>query len=146
MSFRRAMTGLPLMLGMAITCLGQGAKGTGCLQYEPVTARLTGTLVRQTFPGPPNYRSISRGDNPETAWLLVLAQPVCVDEDKAEPDLGPSQKDVRRVQLVLDEKAYTTHKDLVGKRIVATGTLFGAHTGHHHTPVLLTVGTLAKAE
>jgi hypothetical protein len=83
---------------------------------------------------------------PETEWLLDLSRAVCVDEDKAEPDLNPAQKDVRRVQLVLDGTAYKTHKDLVGKQVVATGTLFGRHTGHHHTPVLLTVSTLAKAE
>ncbi len=30
----------------------------------------------------------------------------------------------------------------VGKKVLATGTLFGEHAGHHHTPVLLTVHTL----
>jgi hypothetical protein len=39
--------------------------------------------------------------------------------------------------------AYAAYKELVGKRVVASGTLFGAITGHHHTPVLLTVRTLS---
>lgn len=146
MSSHRAIIGLSLLLSLIITCPGQAAEGTSCLRYEPSVVKMTGALVRRTFPGPPNYESIHQGGKPETYWLLDLTQAVCVDEDKAEPDLNPAQKDVRRVQLVLDDKAYKTHKDLVGKRVVATGTLFGAHTGHHHTPVLLTVNTLAKAE
>ena len=31
---------------------------------------------------------------------------------------------------------------LVGKQVRATGTLFGAHTGHHRTPVVLQVKAL----
>jgi hypothetical protein len=78
--------------------------------------------------------------------LLDLTQEVCVDEDKAEPELDPEHRGIRIIQLVLDEKAYKTHKHLVGKRVVATGTLFGEHTGHHHTPVLMTVSALARTE
>ena len=52
----------------------------------------------------------------------------------------------KRIQLVLDPKLYKTQRKLVGQRVVAEGTLFGAHTAHHRTDVLLTVRTLAKAE
>ncbi len=33
-----------------------------CLSYEPTEVRLTGTISRKTFPGPPNYQSIRKGD------------------------------------------------------------------------------------
>jgi hypothetical protein len=70
-----------------------------------------------------------------------------VEQDSKDPDLNPAQGDVRRIQLVfLDAKAYQTDKELVGKKVIASGTLFGEHTGHHHTPVLLTVKTLKKAD
>ena len=72
-------------------------------------------------------------------WLLKLESPICVDEDKAQPDLNPSRKNVRKVQLVLNKEHDERANALRGKRVVATGTLFGAHTGHHHTSVLLTV-------
>ena len=42
-------------------------------------------------------------------------------------------------ELVLDREHAERALGLRGKRIVATGTLLGAHTGHHHTAVLLTV-------
>jgi Domain of unknown function (DUF4431) len=71
--------------------------------------------------------------------LLKLDSPICVAQDKSDPDLNPGQKDVREVELVLNNQQAVRANLLLGKRVVATGTLFGAHTGHHDTPVLLTV-------
>jgi hypothetical protein len=118
----------------------------GCLSYEPVVVHVHGTLIRKTFPGPPNYEDIRKGDAAETFWFLRLGSPICVNEDKSEPELNPSQKDIRRVQLVLEAGAYDKYKALLGQRVVATGTLFGSHTGHHHTPVLLTVNSLERPQ
>jgi hypothetical protein len=135
-----------LLFTTATACLGQVASAAGCLQYGPRVVRITGTLIRRTFPGPPGYESIREGDKPETYWLLDLSSPVCVDEDKVYPEFEPAHKQVRRIQLVLDPKAYKENKGLVGKRVAVTGTLFSEQTGHHHTPVLLVVTTLGNAE
>jgi hypothetical protein len=79
--------------------------------------------------------------------LLVLSQPICMEQDRKAPDLNPAHKGIRQIQLVFRNAAeYETLKALVGKKVAARGTLLGAHTGHHHTPVLLTVSTLTKAE
>jgi len=118
---------------------------SGCLSYEPVVVTINGTLVRKTFPGPPNYESAKKGDKLETSWFLDLPAKVCVTEDSAEPDLNPKQGAVREIQLVLQPEQYVQHKQLVGKKVIATGTLFGKHTAHHHTPVLLTIHTLEEA-
>ncbi|SRR5579872_805547 len=122
--------------------VGQARPQSKCLSYEPAVVTLSGTLVRKTFPGPPNYESVKKGDKPETSWFLDLPESVCVNEDKADPDRNPKQSAVREIQLVLQPQQYAQHKSLVGTRVSATGTLFGEHTGHHHTPVLLTVRTL----
>jgi hypothetical protein len=66
-----------------------------------------------------------------------------MEQDKAEPDLNPALKNVRKVQLVVSPETYERQKALAGKSVVATGSLFGGHTGHHHTPVLLTVADLS---
>lgn len=125
---------------------GSTENSPACFSYEPSVVQLSGNVIRKTFPGPPNYESIERGDKPEVLWLLVLSHPICMQEDIKEPSLNPAQKDIRKIQLVFrDAAAYETHKKLVGKGVVAKGTLFGAHTGHHHTPLLLTVRTLTKA-
>ena len=113
------------------------------LSYEPAVVKLTGVIISKTYPGPPNYESIKDGDEPETYWLLALSHPICVNEKPSA--FYEAAKNVRRVQLVFSsEKTYTTYRRLLGKRAMATGTLYGAHTGHHKTPVLLTVSTLSK--
>src|SRR5215472_16788896 len=108
--------------------------GKGCLTYEPTVVRITGTIIERTFPGPPNYESIKDGDEPETYWPLVLRGPVCVDQGDPGDLINEGKKGIRRIQLVLhDEGAYDKYHRLLGKRVVATGTLYGSHTAHHKT-------------
>src|SRR5271169_3126831 len=66
---------------------------SGCLSYESSVVTLNGTIIRKTFPGPPNYESVRRGDKPEVYWLIVLSRPICVDKDELNPDLNPAQTD-----------------------------------------------------
>lgn len=94
------------------TALGQ-APPSDCQSYKPAVIELHGTMVRKTFPGPPNYEGIRKGDTAETYWLLKLDSPVCVDEDKVSPDLNPAQKNIRSVQLVLDEGGYKKYREAV---------------------------------
>jgi uncharacterized protein DUF4431 len=128
------------------TVSAQVGRHNRCIQYEPAVVKLSGTLVRQTFPGPPGYESIPEGDQAESFWLIKLASPICVAQDKADPLINTAKRNVRRVQLVVNEKMYKQYRKLVGRKVVATGTLFGEHTGHHHTPVLLTVSKLEAAD
>jgi hypothetical protein len=137
---------LLLLMSIATLFRGQAKPVSQCLAYEPSVVTLSGTLVRKTLPGPPNYESIQKGDRAETSWHVQLAKPVCVDEDKNDPRLNPAQKDIRSVQLVLTPEMYEKYKSLVGKQVRATGTLFGEHTGHHHTPVLLTIQTMTAGK
>jgi hypothetical protein len=132
-----------LILFSTTYAVGQTITSVPCLSYEPAVVKIAGTLGRKTVPGPPNYESVRNGDRPETYWFVQLSRPVCVGEDEKEPDLNPAKNDVGSIQLVLAPDAYAAYKELVGKRVVASGTLFGAITGHHHTPVLLTVRTLS---
>lgn len=120
--------------------MGQAKPRAGCLSYEPVVVTLRGKLVRKTFPGPPNYQSIHRGDTPETAWILELSTPACVNPDPVQPDLNPALDDVRSVQLVFrGEVEVKEQHNLWGKTVIIKGTLFGAHTGHHHADAILTI-------
>jgi hypothetical protein len=118
------------------------AQAGACKSYEPAVVTLEGKLVRKTFPGPPNYADIRKGDRPETYWLLLLTKPICVNEDQSQPDLNPAVKSAREIQLVMNADDFRRYQSLLGKNVIATGSLFGAETGHHHTPVLLTVKKL----
>ena len=133
-----------LLVSLSGTRISQ-LEPAGCRSYEPAVVTLHGSLIRKTFPGPPNYSDIHKGDRAETYFLLNLDSPICLDVDKSAPDLRPNQKNVRTVQLILEEGTYERFKPLLGKEVVARGSLLAAHTGHHHTPVLLTVTDLEQA-
>jgi len=91
--------------------IGQRATQTQCLSYGPTVVSLTGALVRKTFPGPPNYESVKKGDRPETNWFLDLGEGVCVNESKNEPDLNPQQTGIHEIQLVVKPEQYGNTRD-----------------------------------
>ena len=115
-----------------------------CLAYDPAEVTVTGRILRKTFPGPPNYQSVRRGDKPETIWILHLDKPVCVTGNTDETN-EPEQR-VTDLQLVLDGTEYRRFRYFIGGRIrvLATGKLFHAHTAHHRTSVLLEVEDIEK--
>jgi hypothetical protein len=117
--------------------------GKDCLSYEPTVVKLTGVLISRTYPGPPEYASIRKGDEPETYWLLALPRPACVDPSDPTDPIKNAKRGIRRIQLVFnDDKDYRTYRRLLGRPVTATGTLYGSFTIHHKTPVLLNVTTL----
>jgi hypothetical protein len=132
---------LIVLLGVVAGTSSSGVK-QGCVNYEPDTVTLRGRIVRRTFAGPPNYESIARGDEREQVWLLHLAKPICVSPGTD----SPKETSVSDVQLVFTEgrPQYDRYRPLVGQQVIASGTLFHAITGHHHTKVLLTVDGIKK--
>ena len=102
----------------------------GCLNYEPAEIALEGTISRRTF--------LNASDQKEVVWILRLAKPVCVNADEGS-NFNVERSRVTDVQLVLEADMFAKYRGLLGKRVRAMGTLFGEHTNHHFTPVLLDV-------
>ncbi|PYV80179.1 MAG: hypothetical protein DMG93_19520 [Acidobacteria bacterium] len=127
---------------MALVPSRAQGQAAGCLSYDSTRVTLHGILTRMSFPVPAKYENVRTRDKAETYWFLKLEFPRCVNQDKSEPDLNPAQTNIKRVQLVLDPEMYKRYRNLVGKSVTVSGTLFGAHTAHHHTCVLLSVITL----
>ena len=96
---------------------------------EPEIVNIVGILQKEVFPGPPNYENIRSGDSPETIWFVAVDEEAGHIKDSGE----------QRIQLILPEDQYNY---LLNQTVVATGTLFDAHTVHHHTPVLMFVTKL----
>jgi hypothetical protein len=95
-----------------------------CLYYGDVS--LTGRLVQQTYPGPPDFESVTKGDAPLVIWILQLDTGVCiVSSDPSYPNVYNE----REIQLVLgtDQYArtnrYAEYRHLLGKKIAVTGRL-----------------------
>ena len=112
------------------------------LDYWPAVVELKGELSVETFFGPPNFGEDPETDTKERHWILTLDKPINVRGRKdPDPGLAPSVENVDKLQLVLSKTA----TELVGKKVKIKGTLFHAHTGHHHTDVLLEVETIVPA-
>ena len=101
-----------------------GSVAADCLQYGVVS--VTGRLVQQTYPGPPDYASVTKGDEARVIWILQLDRGVCVAGAESS---YPSAYSEREIQLVLGTDQYTQaaqyapYRHLLGKRINVTGRL-----------------------
>lgn len=116
------------------------------LSYEPDEVTLVGTVRRETFPGRPNYEDITKGDELEVYWILQLRKPVDVIGAK-DADIDVTECAVREVQLVfgvLSKKSYPDYRDLLGKPVIVTGSLYHAISAHHKTAVLIQVRDMKK--
>jgi hypothetical protein len=122
------------------TSLQMKAKGLSseCLSYGPAVSTISGVISEKDFPGPPNYESIARGDLREAVWILLLDNPICVNQNIGD-DLSEAENNVTEIQLALDSEKYENYRNLVHKPVVVKGALFHSHTGHHRTRVLITV-------
>lgn len=99
-----------------------------CLHYGDV--RLTGRLVRQTYPGPPDFESVTKGDQPVVIWILQLDSGVCIVTSDAS---HPNTYNEREIQLTLG----TEYRHLLGKKIVVTGRLLPGG-GKYEKPFVIT--------
>lgn len=110
-----------------------------------------GTIRNETFPGPPNYKDISKGDEPEDYWILKLHAPIDVakDPEYPVPDENEPQLNVRDVQLNLDVHLngdYKAYRKFLNKKVVVTGELTQGFTVHHKTAVLIYVQDIKLAK
>lgn len=112
-----------------------------CLEYGPKVVSLSGVLVRETYPGRPNYESIANGDEPETIWVLRLEETICVH---ASNEIDVPEDSEEEIQLVLKPEQYKQYRSLLGRAVTVSGTLFHSHTGHHHKRLLLKTSEIRK--
>jgi hypothetical protein len=137
------MKAMFLLLALLVTLPALSTEATEqCITYEPNTINLYGRITRKVFAGPPNYENVAKGDEAEQVWVLRLNRPVCV----AASAQWEAEANVSEIQLVFGEGSsqYNKYESLLGKKVVAKGRLFHAHTGHHHAKVLLTVRSIKR--
>ena len=73
-------------------------------------------------------------------YVITLNTPITVVANGGN-DFDETETNQNLIQLALSEEQlkYLKSKNAFGKRIQVTGTFFHSHTGHHFTPVLMTV-------
>lgn len=122
---RRRILALFLLLN-AVWCSEPVA--AACLHYGDVN--LTGRLVQQTYPGPPDFESVTKGDQPLVIWILQLDTGVCIVTSDAS---HPNTYNEREIQLVIG----TEYRHLLGKKIAVTGRLLPGG-GKYEKPFVVT--------
>lgn len=126
-----------LVVALAARPLHAQTKRAPCLRYEPDTVSISGNLTRHTYYGAPGYGEDPKRDEKEIGFYLDLISSLCTAAGA--DDIDVPKGGIRRVQLVLDQRGYEALRPFLGKKVTLRGMLFGAITGHHHTPVLLKV-------
>jgi len=130
----------------AVLLLNASSLAAQCLYYGDVS--LTGRLVQQTYPGPPDFESVTKGDAPLVIWILQLDPGVCILSSSAS---YPSVYNQREIQLVFgtDQYArtasYAQYRYLLGKKIAVTGRLLpgGGKYEKPHVIALLSIKELS---
>src|SRR5262245_36299939 len=101
--------------------------------FEPKSVELTGVIKKLTFPGPPNYENIKKGDSVEKGPYLILKNPIDVDLLPNTKGIGNDEftKNVKILQLVVG-KDQDWEKLKEDSHVRIRGILFRAIFGHHH--------------
>jgi hypothetical protein len=128
-------------------CAAAPSANSACIDLKQTTSfSFEGTLSYGIFAGPPNYEDVRKGDSPEPTYILNLKSPTCVTGDEF---LKPDQR-FDKIQVYPAESGTAGRflsRDLrrfVNKQVVVQGkSPFGAHTGHHHAPLLLPINEIA---
>lgn len=110
--------------------------------YEPEEVELRGILYEQVYPGPPEYTSVEMGDCPEKTVFLTLKEPINVELKKnaeQEDIFNTPEKGVRELQVVFSNSKPSVHQ--IKQEVSLKGTLYHAHTAHHHRRVLMMVNS-----
>jgi len=132
------------MFLLLIAASWSGPAAAHCLYYGDVS--LTGRLVQQTYAGPPDFESVTKGDAPLVIWILQLDTGVCITSDSAS---YPNVYNEREIQLVLgnDQYArtapYVEYRYLLGKKISVTGMLLPGR-GKYEKPQVITLRSIKE--
>lgn len=114
-------------------------ENSACLEYG-VDIELIGTLKKETFPGPPEWESVEKGDEPLIYWILHLERPICMNQPSKDELIDVAEKNINRIQInpANLENMYKDYRSLLNKRVKAAGTLYHQHTAYHVTTVVMT--------
>src|SRR4029450_6616433 len=124
-----------MRLGLAAfalaTVIGASAASAECLQANQDGQMAEGGLSLGSF-GDAN-------DSPERAYILTLSTPACLSGSD-EMDKVSSTDAIQIYSS--DEIVAQSLKQLVGKSVKVKGNPFGAHTAHHHAPIVMEIAEI----
>jgi hypothetical protein len=119
-------------------------------QYDVPEARLEGMLTERKVFGPPGYGETPAKDERTTILVLKLAQAITVEpladaKMKNSPNLDTA-KNIREVQLFVGRSQITEARKLLGRNVIAVGTLNEAVAPSQYTKVWLDIKALGPKD
>ena len=113
----------------ALALLGMSAPAVAaCMNAESKEEIAEGRLSIQRFK--------DAAGRPEQVYILRLPSPACFDS--AEPD--ERVKSTRTLHIfATDAVTHRRIRQFVGKDVHVRGTVFSAHTAHHHAPIVMDI-------
>lgn len=115
------------ILAVAMTVGGSAFAGD-CMRFDAKTERATGDLGIGAFQ--------DAADRPESAFILSLTVPTCLDAD--DPEFRVKNAGTIHI-FAVDEATQAQIEQLAGKAVIVRGRPFGAHTSHHHAPIVMEI-------
>lgn len=76
---------------------------------------------------------------PETAYILTLPVPTCLS---GSDEMGNVETAETIHVFSFDDALLAQLKRFVGKDVQVRGTPFGAHTAHHHAPIVMDISEI----
>jgi hypothetical protein len=125
-----------IVIGASLPAL---AGAYDCLDYGPTN--LTGRVVRQTYAGPPDYESVTKGDQPLVIWLLQLERSLCVIDSQGRL---PKEYAAREIQLEWVAGGEPPFRSLLGAKVTVIGELIRGGA-RHDKRLVITVAEMTKA-
>lgn len=119
---------LLLPVTLSLLFLTPASAYAGCLQAEQAKTIIEGVVSEGTF--------TDANDQPEQAFILKLPVPTCLAGDEQLPET--EQVSTIHIYSSNDQVAHSI-KGFVGKDVFVQGTPFGAHTAHHHAPIVMDI-------
>lgn len=130
------LTTITLLVLTLVRGFETAAQDKHWLSYEPEVIELEGRVIVEWKFGPPNH-----GENPKTdarvrVPILVLRNPVNVRGNPQDKLNSESVVGIKRIQIRFFSLK-TSYRQFIGKRVLVTGTLSHAITGHDYTKVVM---------
>jgi hypothetical protein len=119
---------LLIPIALTLLVLAPASAYAVCLQSGQATTIIEGVLSEGTF--------TDANDQPEQAFILTPLMPTCLAGDD---NIDESEK-VGKIQIFSSNgQMAQSIKNFVGKDVFVQGAPFGAHTAHHHAPIVMDI-------
>ncbi len=132
---------LALMISLAAATPPAVLAEAECLEIRDADARLgfAGRLGEGRFPSP----AVFAPPEGEHAFILRLDRPICVDDGGQFAD--PAER-FDRIHLWGSPPVMAALRQAQGQYVQLFGRAYGAHTGHHHAPLVMEVDDVIVIE